>query len=177
MLLKKAKRQQALQFLKQNAQAPDKKKRELAALQNFLQSDAYANAETLGVFLANSLEFDLEPLITQALADDKKIAAPIARNHQLTFYQLDENTERVTGKFGIVEPYNSVSVEKNTIDLLIVPGLIFNRDGFRIGFGGGYYGRFLVQFSGATHSFLFTEQRGDFTPEPFDIAVANLWLA
>ena len=174
---KKELRKKGLTFLKEFAPNPLKQNREAAAIQEFLQSPAYKSAQTIGVFLANPIEFNLEPLIEAAWHDGKKVATPIARDHILTFFELDENTTVAPAIYGILEPVNSVKVNPEAIDLLIVPGLIFNEDGYRIGFGGVYYDRFLVQFNGETHSFLFQEQRQTFQPESFDIPVQQLWLA
>lgn len=174
---KKELRKRSLTFLKEFATNPLKKEREAAAIQKFLESSAYKSAQTIGVFLANPIEFNLEPLIEAAWRDGKKVATPIARDHILTFFELDESTVVAPAIYGILEPVDSVKVNPDAIDLLIVPGLIFNEDGYRIGFGGGYYDRFLVQFNGETQSFLFKEQRYDFPPESFDIPVQKLWLA
>lgn len=77
--------------------------------------------------------------------------------------------------FGVEEPLVFEKVVKDEIDLLIVPGLIFSSEGYRIGFGGGYYDRFLKDFQGPTVSLAFGEQiRDDWQPENFDIPVAKI---
>ena len=62
--------------------------------------------------------------------------------------------------FGLLEPIESKTkkVEPKEIDLMIVPGLGFDKDGFRLGVGGGYYDRFLQNYNGNTLSLAFQEQ-------------------
>lgn len=169
-------RQQAITFLKSFQDNPQKKLRENKLLTDFMASPSYQEAQVLGVFLPTPFEFDLTPLIQQAWLDGKKIVAPVAAHHQMTFYEYQATTPVNRSAFGVLEPMKERPVAIDEIDLLVVPGLIFNKDGYRIGFGGGYYDRFLVQFTGETVSFLFKEQVGDFTPASFDIAVNKLWI-
>jgi 5-formyltetrahydrofolate cyclo-ligase len=62
------------------------------------------------------------------------------------------------------------------LDLLIVPGLAFSKKGYRIGFGGGYYDRFLSAFDGKTVSLVFGEQFNDqWTPDVFDIPIDKIY--
>ena len=71
-----------------------------------------------------------------------------------------------------MEPISEEAVEKTEIDLIHVPGVVFNSQGFRIGYGGGYYDRYLADFcrrhpSAGIYSF----QNSDFEPNYHDIAV------
>src|SRR5699024_8900956 len=88
------------------------------------------------------------------------------------------NFEQVRrGHFGMEEPVpeKTQKIEKQQIDLMIVPGLIYNESGYRIGFGGGYYDRFLSDFSHATLALLHSDQLvSSFPVEKFDIPVAFL---
>ena len=88
---------------------------------------------------------------------------------------MDEKTQYLLSDFGVEEPLVQQQVEKSEINLLIVPGLIFSSQGYRIGFGGGYYDRFLTTFQGQTVSLAFSEQlRDDWQPAEFDIPVKKI---
>jgi 5-formyltetrahydrofolate cyclo-ligase len=66
-------------------------------------------------------------------------------------------------------------VPSEKIDLLVVPGLVFDRSGYRIGYGGGYYDRYLAHFKGAAVSLAFNDQIGENLPhEEFDIPVEQV---
>ena len=76
--------------------------------------------------------------------------------------------------FGLMEPTSEEAVDKTEIDLIHVPGVVFNSQGFRIGYGGGYYDRYLADFAGASISSIYSFQQSDFEPDYHDIAVKEV---
>ena len=83
-------------------------------------------------------------------------------------------TRYEASSFGVEEPISEQ--EAHHLDLLIVPGLAFSKNGYRIGFGGGYYDRFLSAFDGKTVSLVFGEQFNDqWTPDVFDIPIDKIY--
>ncbi len=74
----------------------------------------------------------------------------------MAFYEMDEHTIFERSSFGVLEPQSEKLYLPEMIDLLIVPGIIYNRAGYRIGFGGGYYDRYL-KISIEKHAALFFE--------------------
>ncbi|MFK4997667.1 5-formyltetrahydrofolate cyclo-ligase [Bacillus sp. N9] len=78
--------------------------------------------------------------------------------------------------YGLLEPIEEMeAVEKEQLQLMIVPGLIYDRNGYRIGFGGGYYDRYLKWFQGNKISLAFAEQVIDHLPiEDHDVAVHKI---
>lgn len=142
-------------------------------------SDLWREAKTVGLYLSMTNEWDTYQIVEQAFKEGKNIAIPktIDETRALIFYQIEDLTQTVIGNFGISEPdtQKAKEIDKNQIDLLLVPGLIFTRDGYRIGFGGGYYDRFLTDFVQPTVSLASTKQLvDDFPVEPFDIPVNYL---
>lgn len=75
-----------------------------------------------------------------------------------------------------MEPISEEDVDKTEIDLIHVPGVVFNSQGFRIGYGGGYYDRYLVDFAGASISSIYSFQKSDFEPDYHDIAVKEVLI-
>jgi 5-formyltetrahydrofolate cyclo-ligase len=153
-----------------------KQKKETIILQLLFSSRIWQKATCIGVIRATGIELDTQPIFKRAFAEGKKIVVPKApQDRILTFHPVTEKTEYLLSSFGVEEPLVFEKVVKDEIDLLIVPGLIFSSEGYRIGFGGGYYDRFLKDFQGPTVSLAFGEQiRDDWQPENFDIPVAKI---
>ena len=83
----------------------------------------------------------------------------------------------VKTSFGLLEPQGDLEVvDVSQIDLIHVPGLAFTTEGYRIGYGGGYYDRYLKHFSGHTLSTVYPCQIRDFIPEDHDIPVQEVLI-
>jgi len=113
-----------------------------------IRSAWYKNSSVIMTYVGFHKEVDTKGFIRYALADGKRIAVPITDKEQRTLIvseikDLDNELEIST--FGILEPKKEYIrvIKDETIDLIIVPGLVFDLQGYRIGYGGGYYDRFL----------------------------------
>lgn len=104
----------------------------------------YRGAKTLYVYLSARQEVRTDGVIAQARRDGKRVAAPKVEGKELQFYYLEEDTKLQTGAFGILEPVNAQAADEPTA-LVLLPGLAFDRAGYRLGYGGGYYDRFLAR--------------------------------
>ncbi|EOH87709.1 5-formyltetrahydrofolate cyclo-ligase [Enterococcus pallens] len=144
----------------------------------FFQSDLWLSATSIGVTIATDFEFPTAPLIQRALLEGKKVAVPKSLpKRQLIFYWIDKTTTFELSKFGVEEPISDEQANPDELDLVVVPGLIFKENGYRIGFGGGFYDRFLANYSGRTASFVFVEQLMEsWEEEPFDLPVQQLFI-
>jgi len=86
-----------------------------------------------------------------------------------------EKLER--NSFGLLEPQGDFTIlEPSQIDLIHVPGLAFNTSGYRVGYGGGYYDRYLEHFPGHTISTIYPCQIQNFQPEHYDIPVEEVLI-
>lgn len=120
----------------------------------FLNLNEYKNCNTLFSFVSSQIEVDTLKIIEIALKDGKKLAVPrcIDKAGQMDFYYITSLDSLEKGAYSIMEP----SPEKceKVMDLsdgvCIVPGLCFDLYGYRLGFGKGYYDRFLQNFGGIT---------------------------
>ena len=143
-------------------------------------SDLWKNAQTIGTYLSVGSEWDTRAIVDQALAEGKKVGVPktIHKTKALAFYEMKDWSQIVEdGYFGLDEPDTdlTIPIDKDEINLLLVPGLVFTKDGYRVGFGGGYYDRYLKDFIHPTVSLVHTNQFVDnFQIEPFDIPVHYL---
>lgn len=115
--------------------------------------DCYKNAEVIMPYYSKEYEINTMNLIKRALADGKKVAIPklfvddIGVDYML-FVSIDENTKFEKGKYDLTEPVSTDTYypEKDKKIEYIMPGLAFDLKGSRIGYGGGYYDRYLSNF-------------------------------
>lgn len=104
----------------------------------------YRAAKTLYVYLSANQEVRTDGIVRQAKQDGKRVCAPKVEGKELQFYYLEEDTKLQTGAFGILEPVNGQESD-DPAALVLLPGLVFDRAGHRLGYGGGYYDRFLAR--------------------------------
>lgn len=110
-----------------------------------LQSAIYRRSKTIYGYLPFNQEVQLLPLLQTALSDGKQVALPKCYGKEMQFI-LTPNLSRIQySAFGAPEPMDDEPVASDETALVIVPGLVFDRRGYRIGYGGGYYDRFLLR--------------------------------
>ncbi|WP_166805916.1 5-formyltetrahydrofolate cyclo-ligase [Jeotgalibacillus sp. R-1-5s-1] len=146
--------------------------------ERLFQTDEWRNAQTVGLTVSTGSELETRPVIERAFQDGKTVAVPrcIPSQKVLVFHEIKDITDVKPSFFNLLEPPESLPViHKDDIDLLIVPGLIFDPAGYRIGFGGGYYDRFLTDYRNMTAALSFRFQVMDQIPrESHDIPVKKL---
>ena len=143
--------------------------------QRLLELPAFQEAKTLATYLSMGHEFSTASLIQAALQDGKRVCVPRTYPQgRMEFVEYDPDILEKT-RFGLLEPNEKGKlVDKAEIDLIHVPGLVFQSKGYRIGYGGGYYDRYLADFAGKTVSTIYSIQQGDFQPEAIDQAVQEV---
>ena len=145
----------------------------------FLKLDEYQNATSIGITISNFPELDTHQLIKQILKDQKKVCCPITLpHHQMDFIEISPNTSFKKSNFGIWEPEWKKEKVNNQPDILIVPGIRYAIDTHqRVGFGGGFYDRFLKKFNGHTVTLALPEQvalSADWQIEPTDMPIDQI---
>lgn len=110
----------------------------------FTQSDAYKNAKTIYGYLPYNQEVRTVPMLEQALKDGKKVAVPKVYGDEMKFLYLDDLSKVSKGYAGIPEPIADEPVADDETALVLMPGLAFDPLGHRIGYGGGFYDKFLA---------------------------------
>ncbi|WP_339231120.1 5-formyltetrahydrofolate cyclo-ligase [Oceanobacillus sp. FSL K6-2867] len=157
----------------------EKRKIEVKLMGKLLSSELWKYADTIGLTISQDFEWATGPIIEAGWKQNKKIVVPkcIPNEKQLHFYAINSFEQLESVYFNLLEPIPETKrfVAKKDIDLLIVPGLLFDKHGYRIGFGGGYYDRFLVDFSQKTASLCSFKQLVDRVPrEKYDLPVHNI---
>ena len=152
----------------------------LAIKENLFTSSEFLNATIIGVTISRFPEVDTRPIIEAAWKLGKKIAVPKCENQsrEMDFRQINSYSNLEKVYFDLQEPIitETVSIKKEDIDLQIVPGVVYANNGFRIGFGGGYYDRYLIDYKGDAVSLAFVKQTGQTVPsEAHDIPVQKIF--
>ena len=109
----------------------------------FLETEEYRNAKTIYGYLPYNQEVRTWALLEQALKDGKKVAVPKVYGDDMRFIYMDDLSAVFDGYAGIPEPIADAPVADDPTALVLMPGLAFDREGHRIGYGGGFYDRFL----------------------------------
>ena len=148
-----------------------------ALTERLLHHPFYQEAKVIASYLSFSHEFQTQGLIEQALKDDKKVLIPKTYPKGHMEFVVYDPQQLVKTAFGLLEPQGDLEVvDASQIDLIHVPGLAFTREGYRIGYGGGYYDRYLKHFTGHTLSTIYPCQIRDFSPENHDIPVQEVLI-
>ena len=146
-----------------------------ALTDQFLEHPFYQEAKIIATYLSFPHEFQTQELIEQALKDGKKVLIPKTYPKGRMDFVVYDSQQLVKTSFGLLEPQGDLEVvDASQIDLIHVPGLAFTTEGYRIGYGGGYYDRYLKHFSGNTLSTVYPCQIRDFIPEDHDIPVQEV---
>ena len=114
-----------------------------ALAQQFFATAYYREAKTLYGYLPYNQEVRTEPILLQALKDGKKVAVPKVYGDTMHFIYLEDLNGIEKGYAGIPEPVADEPVAADETALVLMPGLAFDKEGHRIGYGGGFYDKFL----------------------------------
>ena len=174
--MKKSLRKQVLQELK----ALSKEEKEVMGAwltEQLLLHPFYKEAKNIATYLSFPHEFQTARLIEQAQKDGKTILIPKTYPHGKMDFVVYKTEQLERNSFGLLEPQGDFTIlESPQIDLIHVPGLAFNPSKYRVGYGGGYYDRYLEHFPGHTISTIYPCQIQNFQPEHYDIPVKEVLI-
>lgn len=147
---KKAELREALKQLRADIPAEKKHSADTEMISRLLMTKEYHNAKIILCYYGTGTEIDTKPLIYAALANKKRVALPRCKGNEMEFYFIKNFDFLEKGSFGILEPdpLRCRQVRDLRNSLLIAPGLSFSPNGDRLGYGKGYYDRFLDSYSG-----------------------------
>ena len=115
-------------------------------LNELTSTDLYKKAKNIFIYLSFGTEIDTNKIINKALQDKKEVYIPkiYKTDKSMKAIRLTSFEDLKENSMGILEPIDDSNfIEKENIDLIIVPGVVFDFEGNRIGYGGGYYDRYL----------------------------------
>ena len=143
--------------------------------EKIINSDYFKNAEQILIFSSTENEFDTQYIIQHCRLLDKQVFYPVCTDGDgnMSFYKVDSADDLQVGMYNILEPKPTckkyISQEN---DLVIVPCLSADRSRNRIGYGKGYYDRFLKDFSGVSIAPCYDEMLWDEIPtDKYDIKI------
>ena len=119
------------------------KSQELGRL--FLQSEEYRNARSIYGYLPYNQEVRTVAMLEQALRDGKRVAVPKCYGDEMRFIWMEDLSLVEKGYAGIPEPVADGPIADDETALVLMPGMAFDREGHRIGYGGGFYDKFLAR--------------------------------
>ena len=146
-------------------------------IRNLQALEAFQSAGTIALYMAIGGEVNLDPIFPDCWKSGKRTYVPVF-NAAAEIYEMAEityKTDYIIGHYGIREPISPALCPMDDIDLVVVPGVAFDRKGHRLGRGGGYYDRLLAGFYGRSAALAFDFQILPAIPvEPHDRPVDAL---
>jgi 5-formyltetrahydrofolate cyclo-ligase len=111
---------------------------------NVLALSAVADATTVMAFSSFGSEVDTGPIIERLERDGRRVALPRVEGRDIVAVAYRSGDQTKPSRFGALEPEGGERVAPEEIDVVIVPGLAFDRFGHRVGYGRGFYDRFIA---------------------------------
>lgn len=176
--MKQQLRQQTLQQLR-SMSSEAYHARSHALVQQLLAHPRMQQANVIAVTMSAFPEVDTKPLIEALWQQQKRVAIPKCepKTRDMHFYEITsfEGLEQTYGHLYEPNPNIHSYVAPESFDVIIVPGVVYNKEGYRIGFGGGYYDRYLPKTRAYRIAMAFREQLQAVIPlEAHDCAVDTL---
>lgn len=126
---------------------------DLTIFKKLLESEAYKKASVIFTYISFGCEVDTINFIKKALSDNKTICVPkvISKIEGMEAYKITSLNDLEKGYYGILEPKNHCQlINPSEINLIIMPGVAFDKTNGRIGYGGGFYDRYLKRVTSGT---------------------------
>ncbi len=109
---------------------------------NLRKVDFFRNAKSVGAYYSIGSEVQTQDILQEILNSGKQLALPKVVKNDLVFKKISSFSDLEQGNFSVMEPKDKCESVKN-LDIVIVPAIALTRDGFRLGYGFGYFDRFL----------------------------------
>ncbi len=137
-------------------------------------STAVKKAEVILTYASSPIEVDTRRLITFALSEGKTVAVPKCEGKNMRFLAIKSLSDLVTGSHGVEEPISGEEITDFSRSVCITPALRFDEKGYRLGYGGGFYDRFLRDYNGTAIGICYEEFCGSVPLGEFDISLETV---
>ncbi|GLC32151.1 5-formyltetrahydrofolate cyclo-ligase [Clostridium omnivorum] len=135
-----------MKTMRSNLHWNDKAKMDTIIFEKVINSDAYQRSKVIFIYVSYNNEVATHRIIEHGLSNNKVICVPkiISLEQGMKSIRINSFDELRENSMGILEPlYNGIEVKPNEVDLLLMPGLAFDSKGGRLGYGGGFYDKYL----------------------------------
>lgn len=126
----------------------NKEQKDTKVFNEMIELKEYKESKQILAYVSLNDELDTFKLLDYSLKNGKKVAVPKCEGETINFYYINSLKELKKGAFGILEPQNENIVTNLENSVCIVPGVAFDKNNNRIGYGKGYYDRFLQNYKG-----------------------------
>lgn len=162
---------------RRNMDKDRKKELDDSVCQKILESNTFKNGEIVLSYMPKTEEIDIRPVLEEALRQGKRVAFPLCdpTRREMSFHFVDSLDMLKPGHFGLLEPdenYEKYDCSSKQNAICIIPGIVFDKKGYRIGYGGGYYDRYLSKFKGMKLGIVYYDSIINMVPRSkFDFSV------
>lgn len=161
------------EYFKKRASIENREEKSEIIKNKLRELDLYKNAESVFIFISFKSEVNTHEMIKMIKEDGKKLLVPLVKSDEMIATEINGIEDLQKNNMGILEPKDGD--EETDIDLTITPGLAFDKEGYRLGYGGGYYDKFFEKNETIALAIGFDQQRTDFVPhEDYDKKVDYL---
>ena len=138
---------------------------------HLIDSNIFYDAKVIGLYYPILNEVQTFRIISYAIINSKTVCLPAVVGDKLLFYEYESKKDLKTGKYNIMEPSRTNLEMNNQLDLLIIPGIVFDLAGHRIGYGKGYYDKLIKSLP--TNKFIVVGLGYNFQVHPEEIEHFN----
>ena len=144
-------------------------------INQLIQHPSYQESTIIGIYVSTNNEVNTLSLIEETLKT-KRVCVPKVYKNKMDFYEIHSLNDLKEGHFHILEPTTQLLIKPNQIDLMIVPMLAFDSNNHRVGYGKGYYDRYLsCEFNGYKIGLAFSFQQVSYIPiDQFDLPLDEI---
>ena len=128
----------------------EKEEKDRKILEKFYESKYYIEAKNIFIYISYDSEINTKGIINKALMDNKKIYVPRTefKTRLMDAVKITSLDNLIESEYGILEPSaEKPHIDPNGLDLIVVPGVAFDRNGGRMGYGAGFYDRYFEKIS------------------------------
>ncbi|MDM7267435.1 MAG: 5-formyltetrahydrofolate cyclo-ligase [Aquificaceae bacterium] len=138
------------QYIEERERLPKEEREKLSSkiVSKILNLPSIKKAKNILLFCPHRGEPDITPLFSWVFKEGKTLVLPKVEGEHLKLIRIKEDTNLSPGAFCILEPRDGEEVKPEEIDFSLIPGVLFDKRGYRIGYGKGYYDRILAKLGG-----------------------------